>query len=101
MKTIAVIGGGAAGLMAAVTAAKAGAKVMVLEHQPSCGKKTAGHWKRTVQSDQYPDEARRLPKPDPSDSEESSTPFFGRRYPVFFFRHGTVYQGAEWLGIPL
>ncbi len=39
MKTIAVIGGGAAGLMAAVTAAKAGAKVMVLEHQPSCGKK--------------------------------------------------------------
>ncbi len=36
MKTIAVIGGGAAGLMAAVTAAKAGAKVMVLEHQPSC-----------------------------------------------------------------
>lgn len=39
MKTIAVIGGGAAGLMAAVMAAKAGARVIVLEHQSSCGKK--------------------------------------------------------------
>ena len=39
MKTIAVIGGGAAGLMAAAVASKAGAKVIILEHQPSCGKK--------------------------------------------------------------
>lgn len=39
MKKIAVIGGGAAGLMAAVTAARAKAKVMVLEHQAACGKK--------------------------------------------------------------
>ncbi len=39
MKKIAVIGGGAAGLMAAVTAARAGAKVLVLEHQAACGKK--------------------------------------------------------------
>lgn len=39
MKEIAVIGGGAAGLMAAVTAAKAGVKVTVWEHQPACGKK--------------------------------------------------------------
>ena len=34
-----IIGGGAAGLMAAVTAARAGARVTVLEHQSACGKK--------------------------------------------------------------
>lgn len=39
MKTIAVIGGGAAGMMAAVTAASAGAHVVLLEHNDRIGKK--------------------------------------------------------------
>lgn len=38
-KEIIVIGGGASGLMAAVTAARRGARVTILEHQPACGKK--------------------------------------------------------------
>lgn len=36
---IAIIGGGASGLMAAITAARHGASVTILEHQPACGKK--------------------------------------------------------------
>jgi predicted Rossmann fold flavoprotein len=39
MNKIAIIGGGAAGLMAALTAAKAGADVTVYEHNKSVGKK--------------------------------------------------------------
>jgi len=39
MKQIIVIGGGAAGMMAAITAAKAGAEVMLLERQPRVGRK--------------------------------------------------------------
>lgn len=39
MKKVIVIGGGAAGLMAAVSAAKAGAEVTILEKMPSLGKK--------------------------------------------------------------
>lgn len=38
-KEVLVIGGGASGLAAAVAAARAGAKVTVLEHNPSVGKK--------------------------------------------------------------
>lgn len=37
--SIAIIGGGAAGLMAALTAARAGADVTIYEHNPSVGKK--------------------------------------------------------------
>ena len=36
---VVVIGGGAAGLMAAITAARAGAKVVILEHKEKTGKK--------------------------------------------------------------
>lgn len=36
---IAVIGGGAAGMMAAITAAESGAQVVVLERNGYCGKK--------------------------------------------------------------
>ncbi len=36
---VAVVGGGAAGLMAAITAARAGAKVVILEHKEKTGKK--------------------------------------------------------------
>lgn len=39
MKTIAIIGGGAAGLMAAVTAADAGARVLLFERQARVGRK--------------------------------------------------------------
>ncbi len=39
MNKVAIIGGGAAGLMAAITAAKAGASVTVYEHNKSMGKK--------------------------------------------------------------
>ncbi|MDA3945926.1 MAG: NAD(P)/FAD-dependent oxidoreductase [Helicobacteraceae bacterium] len=39
MNKIAIVGGGAAGLMAAITAAKAGADVTVYEHNKSVGKK--------------------------------------------------------------
>ena len=39
MNKVAIIGGGAAGLMAALTAAKAGANVTVYEHNKSVGKK--------------------------------------------------------------
>ena len=38
-KKIAVIGGGAAGMMAAITAAKAGAEVTIYEHTDRLGKK--------------------------------------------------------------
>ena len=36
---VAVIGGGASGMMAAITAARAGASVMLLEHTDRVGKK--------------------------------------------------------------
>ena len=39
MRTVAVIGGGAAGMMAAVTAAQNGAGVILLEHKDRLGKK--------------------------------------------------------------
>ena len=39
MRHIAVIGGGAAGMMAAITAAREGAKVTILEHKDRIGKK--------------------------------------------------------------
>jgi predicted Rossmann fold flavoprotein len=39
MKKVAIIGGGAAGLMAALTAAKSGADVTIYEHNKSVGKK--------------------------------------------------------------
>lgn len=39
MKTVAVIGGGASGMMAAVTAASEGARVLILEHKDRVGKK--------------------------------------------------------------
>lgn len=39
MRTVAVIGGGASGMMAAVTAASCGAHVIVLEHKDRIGKK--------------------------------------------------------------
>ena len=39
MRTVAVIGGGAAGMMAAVTAASEGARVILLEHKDRIGKK--------------------------------------------------------------
>ena len=39
MRTIAVIGGGASGMMAAITAASQGARVILLEHKDRIGKK--------------------------------------------------------------
>lgn len=39
MRNVLIIGGGASGLMAAITAARGGAKVTVLEHQNQIGKK--------------------------------------------------------------
>ena len=39
MRTVAVIGGGASGMMAAVTAATEGARVIILEHRDRIGKK--------------------------------------------------------------
>ena len=39
MRTAAVIGGGASGMMAAITAAEAGARVILLEHKDRIGKK--------------------------------------------------------------
>ena len=39
MRTVAVIGGGASGMMAAITAAEAGAHVILLEHKDRIGKK--------------------------------------------------------------
>ena len=39
MMRVIIIGGGASGLMAAITAARNGAKVTVLEHQNQVGKK--------------------------------------------------------------
>lgn len=39
MRTVAVIGGGASGMMSAVTAASAGARVILLEHRDRIGKK--------------------------------------------------------------
>lgn len=39
MRTIAVIGGGASGMMAAITAASQGAHVILLEHKDRIGKK--------------------------------------------------------------
>jgi predicted flavoprotein YhiN len=39
MMRVIIIGGGASGLMAAIVAARGGAKVTVLEHQSQVGKK--------------------------------------------------------------
>lgn len=39
MYDVTVIGGGAAGMMAAIVAARAGASVLILEHMDQCGKK--------------------------------------------------------------
>lgn len=39
MRTVAVIGGGASGMLAAITAAQAGAKILLLEHKDRIGKK--------------------------------------------------------------
>ena len=39
MRHVAVIGGGAAGMMAAITAAREGVKVTILEHKDRIGKK--------------------------------------------------------------
>ena len=36
---VAVIGGGAAGMMAAISAAELGAKVVIIERNAQCGKK--------------------------------------------------------------
>ena len=46
-----IIGGGASGLMAAITAAKQGADVTVLEHTARPGKKILSTGKRQVQPD--------------------------------------------------
>ena len=40
MKDVIVIGGGASGLVSAIYAAKAGAKVCLLEKNNTCGKKS-------------------------------------------------------------
>lgn len=58
---IIIVGGGAAGLMAAVTAARAGANVTILEHQPTCGKKllATGNGRCNLTNTQtYPDAYR-------------------------------------------
>ncbi|SHJ90401.1 BaiN/RdsA family NAD(P)/FAD-dependent oxidoreductase [Hespellia stercorisuis] len=39
MKTVGIIGAGASGMMAAITAARAGAAVLLIEHRPQIGKK--------------------------------------------------------------
>ena len=39
MKNVIVVGGGASGLMAAISAAKSGASVCILEHNEKLGKK--------------------------------------------------------------
>ena len=39
MRHVAVIGGGAAGMMAAITSAREGARVTILEHKERIGKK--------------------------------------------------------------
>ena len=54
MRTVAVIGGGASGMMAAVTAASEGARVILLEHKDRIGKKDPFNRKRKVQLHKYP-----------------------------------------------
>lgn len=56
-----IIGGGAAGLMAAITAAENGAGVTILEHMPRVGKKILSTGNRKVQSDQPGYETGLLP----------------------------------------
>ena len=47
-KQILVAGGGASGLMAAITAARRGAKVTLLEKKQTDREKAAGHGKRPL-----------------------------------------------------
>lgn len=49
-KQIGVIGGGAAGMMAAITAAKEGAQVTILERNDRVGKENIADRKREMQS---------------------------------------------------
>ena len=49
MRTITVIGGGASGMMAAITAAGEGARVTLLEHKDRIGKKNPLDRERKVQ----------------------------------------------------
>ena len=51
-KRIAVVGGGAAGLMAAIAAAEGGGQVTLLEPNDRLGKKTEHHRQWPVQRDQ-------------------------------------------------
>lgn len=51
-KHIGIIGGGAAGMMAAVTAARKGTKVTILERNDRIGKKNITDRKRKMQSGQ-------------------------------------------------
>ena len=55
MKEILVVGGGAAGIAAALSAAEAGGRVTILEGLQPAREKTARYWERAVQSGQYPD----------------------------------------------
>ena len=48
MNTIAIIGGGASGMMAAIFAARKGAKVLLLEQNDRLGKKNISDWKWPV-----------------------------------------------------
>ncbi len=44
MPKVLIIGGGAAGMMAAITAKRKGADVLVLERNNRVGKKDISHW---------------------------------------------------------
>lgn len=61
MTDVIVIGGGASGMMAALTAAENGRSVVLLERQSRVGRKLLATGNGPVQSDQLPCISRSLP----------------------------------------
>ena len=96
---VVIIGGGASGLMAAVTAARAGAAVNGSGMQRKAGKKTACYGKRKVQSDKSASGQKLLQRRKLGICQKCSGSVFCSRYDFFFFHPGDLYEKPRRLDI--